>query len=78
VKGSTVNKENAITRKNLVSSLTIGLVLGGLIGLVAGVPLGWIGHRIIFQQRTAQVLLCRQQHYGLAEADLQSKCGAVY
>lgn len=78
MKGSTVSKEGSITRKNLVSSLTIGLALGSLIGLVMGVPLGWIGHRVIYQQRTAQVLLCRQQNFGLAEADLRAKCGAVY
>lgn len=60
--------------RNLVRSLVIGLILGG----VAGVPIGWFAHRVFAQQRAAQVLLCRQQHYGQAEATLQDICGTVY
>ncbi len=66
--------ERQITRKNLLSSLLIGFVLG----VVAGTPIGWFTHRIYAQQRTAQVLLCRQQSFGLAEADLQARCGTPY
>ncbi len=63
-----------ITRKNLVSSLATGLV----IGLIAGAPLGWIAHRIYYQQRAGQVLLCRQKHIGQPEAELKALCGDVY
>lgn len=66
--------EKRITRKNLVSSLLIGFG----IGILAGGPLGWFSHRIYAQQRTAQVLLCRQQSFGVSEAELQSRCGSVY
>lgn len=65
---------NHITRKNLISSLLIGVGLG----IFAGAPLGWFAHKIYGQQRAAQVLLCRQQNYGLAEPQLQSRCGSVY
>jgi hypothetical protein len=67
-------RENRITRKNLISSLGIGLAIGILIGA----PLGWFTHRVFAQQRAAQVLLCRQQNFGLPEADLQARCGEVY
>ena len=63
-----------ITRKNLVSSLATGLV----IGLIAGAPLGWFAHRIYYQQRAGQVLLCRQNHIGQPEAELKALCGDVY
>ena len=66
--------ERRITRRNLLSSLLIGLALG----VVAGTPIGWFAHRIYAQQHTAQVLLCRQQSFGLAEADLQARCGTPY
>jgi len=67
-------RENRITRKNLVSSLLIGIMLG----VIGGTPIGWFAHRIFAQQRAAQVLLCRQQNFGLPEADLQARCGEVY
>jgi hypothetical protein len=63
-----------ITRKNLVSSLATGLV----IGLIAGAPLGWFAHRIYYQQRAGQILLCRQQHVGQPEAELKQLCGNAY
>lgn len=67
-------RENRITRRNLFTSLLIGVVLG----VFAGIPIGWLSHRVYAQQRTAQVLLCRQQNFGLAEADLQARCGTPY
>lgn len=54
------------------------LIIGTLVGLGIGLPAGWFAHRLFFQQRAAQVLLCRQQHYGQPEADLQSTCGSVF
>ena len=63
-----------ITRKNLVSSLATGLV----IGIIAGAPLGWFGHRMYYQQRAGQVLLCRQQHINQPEAELKALCGSLY
>lgn len=67
-------REQQITRRNLISSLLVGLA----IGIVAGSPLGWYAHRVFAQQRTAQVLLCRQQSFGATEADLQARCGSPY
>lgn len=66
--------EKRIKRKDLFNSLVIGFLLG----LVGGTPIGWFAHRFYAQQRTAQVLLCRQQNYGLSEADLQARCGYPY
>ena len=63
-----------ITRKNLVSSLATGLVIGA----IAGAPLGWFAHRFYYQQRAGQVLLCRQQHIGQPEAELKALCGDPY
>jgi hypothetical protein len=54
------------------------LITGLLIGLIAGAPLGWFSHRIYYRYRSAQVLLCRQQHYGQPEAELQALCGSLY
>lgn len=70
----TEHPENRISRKNLVSSLLTGLI----IGIFAGAPLGWFSHGIYARQRAAQVLLCRQQSFGLPEAQLQSRCGNLY
>lgn len=67
-------KQNRIRRKDLVQSLTIGILLG----VVGGLPMGWFAHRVYFQQRTAQVLLCRQNHIGQPEVELKSLCGSVY
>jgi hypothetical protein len=64
-----------IHRRDLFNSLLIGIGLGTLL---LGLPLGWFTHRIYSQQRMAQVLLCRQQNFGLNEADLQSRCGQPY
>lgn len=70
----TRHPENQITRKNLISSLLIGLVLG----TIAGFPIGWFSHRTYAQQRAAQVLLCRQQNFGLSEVQLEARCGSLF
>jgi hypothetical protein len=67
-------EQNRIRRKDLIRSLTIGILLG----IVGGLPIGWFAHRVYFQQRTAQVLLCRQNHIGQPEVELKSLCGSVY
>jgi hypothetical protein len=67
-------RERGISRKNLFQSLMIGFGLG----VIGGLPLGWFAHRIYFQQRSAQVLLCRQQHLGVTEAELKATCGSLY
>lgn len=71
---TTRHPENRITRKNLISSLLIGVVLG----TIAGFPIGWVSHRAYAQQRAAQVLLCRQQNFGLTEAQLEGRCGSLF
>ena len=68
-------ERNRIHRRDLLNSLLIGVVLGTL---VLGIPLGWVAHRLYAQQRTAQVLLCRQQNFGASEIDLQARCGQPY
>ncbi len=64
-----------IHRRDLLNSLFIGVALGTVL---LGAPLGWFAHRIYSQQRTAQVLLCRQRNFGLTETDLQARCGQPY
>ncbi|MBD2353135.1 hypothetical protein H6G41_00605 [Tolypothrix sp. FACHB-123] len=54
------------------------LLTGFLIGLVAGAPLGWFSHQFYYRYRSAQVLLCRQQHFGQPEPQLQALCGSLY
>lgn len=68
-------ERDRIRRRDLINSLLIGMGLGTLL---LGLPLGWFGHRLYAQQRAAQVLLCRQQNFGLQEADLQARCGQPY
>lgn len=60
--------------KRLLRTFAIGLV----VGIIAGAPLGWFAHRLYAQQRAAQVLLCRQQNFGLRETELQARCGNLY
>jgi hypothetical protein len=67
------HRENRFTKKNLVNSLMIGILLG----IIVGAPIGWFVHQVFARQRAAQVLLCRQQNYGLSETDLQARCGAL-
>lgn len=64
-----------IHRRDLFNSLLIGVAIGTIF---LGAPLGWFAYRIYAQQRTAQVLLCRQQNFGLQESDLQARCGQPY
>lgn len=71
----TYEERARIHRRDLFNSLLIGIALGTVL---IGAPLGWFVHRFYAQQRTAQVLLCRQQNFGLQEADLQARCGQPY
>lgn len=66
------HEREQIRRRDLLNSLLIGVVLGTLL---LGAPLGWFAHRFYVQQRMAQVLLCRQQNFGLSENQLQARCG---
>lgn len=68
-------EKDRIHRRDLLNSLLIGVGLGTIL---LGLPLGWFAHRLYAQQRTAQVLLCRQQNFGLQEADLEARCGQPY
>jgi hypothetical protein len=68
-------ERDRIHRRDLLNSLLIGVGLGTLL---LGAPLGWFAHRVYAQQRTAQVLLCRQQNFGTSEVDLQARCGQPY
>ncbi|WNZ26870.1 hypothetical protein HJG54_34435 [Leptolyngbya sp. NK1-12] len=70
-----IQARERIHRRDLVNSLLIGIGLGALL---LGAPLGWFAHRFYAQQRTAQVLLCRQQNFGLSETELQARCGQPY
>ncbi len=70
----TVAKGNTIKRKHLVSSLITGLILGTIIGT----PIGWYAHRFYYQQRLAQILLCREQHRNQPATVVDSVCGAAF
>jgi len=60
-----------IRRRDLLNGLLIGVAPGTII---LGLPLGWFTHRIYAQRRMAQLLLCRQQNFGLLENQLQARC----
>ena len=66
--------QNVISRKNLVSSLITGLI----IGIVAGAPLGWAAHQFYAEQRLAQTVICREKNRNLPEAQVQSICGSGF
>ncbi|GAC1465354.1 MAG: hypothetical protein NVS2B14_19230 [Chamaesiphon sp.] len=68
------SERKGLGRKDLVSSLVIGLVLG----IFGGMPLGWFAHKVYYQQHSGQVLLCRQKHIGQPEYELQSLCGSAF
>jgi len=67
-------QQKVITRKNLVYSLITGLI----VGIIAGAPIGWIAHRFYAERRLAEVLICREKHTNLPEAQLQSFCGSRF
>lgn len=67
-------REKTITRKNLINSLITGLV----IGIVVGTPIGWFIHRVYFQQRLAQYLVCREQNINQPAAVLETVCGSKF
>jgi cation transporter-like permease len=67
-------EHNKITRKNLISSLATGLA----IGLVGGIPIGWVVHQVYAQQRLAQILLCHEKNRNKPEAIVESICGTRY
>ncbi len=69
-----IERQNTITRKNLVSSLMIGLI----VGILAGVPLGWIAHQFYAERRLADVLVCREKNRNLPEVQVQSLCGSRF
>lgn len=70
----TVATKNKVARKHLFSSLVTGLI----IGIIAGAPLGWFTHRFYYQQRLAQILLCRENHRNQPAAVVDSECGTLY
>ncbi|KAB8332372.1 hypothetical protein SD80_017310 [Scytonema tolypothrichoides VB-61278] len=67
-------KQNTIKRKHLISSLFTGLI----IGTIAGTPLGWIAHQYYYQQRLAQILLCRERNSNQPAAVVDSICGRSF
>ena len=71
---NTVATKNKVARKHLFSSLVAGLI----IGIIAGAPLGWVTHRFYYQQRLAQILLCRENHRNQPAAVVDSECGTPY
>ncbi len=70
----TVARKNLVARKHLVTSLVTGLI----IGIIAGSPIGWFAHQFYYQQRLAQVLLCRENHRNQPAAVVDSQCGTPY
>ena len=69
-----VERQNTITRKNLVSSLMIGLI----VGLLAGIPLGWLAYQFYAERRLADVLVCREKNRNLPEVQVQAICGSRF
>lgn len=69
-----IRNEDSIKRKHLISSL----ITGFLIGTVAGTPIGWFAHRFYYQQRLAQILVCREQNNNKSAAAVDSICGSRF
>lgn len=69
-----IRHEDSIKRKHLISSL----ITGFLIGAVAGTPIGWFAHRFYYQQRLAQILVCREQNASQSAAVVDSICGSRF
>jgi hypothetical protein len=65
---------NNIKRKHLIYSLITGLI----IGTIAGTPIGWFAHQYYYQQRLAQILLCRERNINQPAAVVDSICGRAY
>ena len=65
---------NVISRKNLISSLITGLI----IGVCAGIPLGWMAHRFYADQRLAQVMICREHNKNQPAAAVEAMCGSGF
>ncbi|WP_235083033.1 hypothetical protein ACF3DV_02625 [Chlorogloeopsis fritschii PCC 9212] len=74
IKNTTPRQDISPSRRNPLPLLMTGLLLG----LIVGAPLGWFSHQLFFRYRSAQVLLCRQQHFGQPEVELQRLCGSLY
>lgn len=68
------SRRNPIKRKHLVYSLMTGFILGTF----AGAPLGWLTHQYYYQQRLAQILLCRERNSNQPAAYVDSICGRAY
>jgi hypothetical protein len=66
--------QSTITRKNLINSLITGL----FIGLIAGIPLGWIANQYFVEKRLAETLICRERNSNQPEAVIQSICGSRF
>jgi F0F1-type ATP synthase assembly protein I len=69
--GTVTRNTNPIKRKHLVYSLITGLILGTILGA----PIGWFAHRFYYQQRLADILLCREQNINQPAAVVDSICG---
>jgi F0F1-type ATP synthase assembly protein I len=69
-----IARENTIKRKHLISSLITGLIVGA----IAGTPIGWFAHRFYYQQRLAQILVCRENNQNQPAAVVDSICGSRF
>lgn len=69
-----ITRENTIKRKHLINSLITGLIIGA----IAGTPIGWFAHRFYYQQRLAEILLCRENNRNQPAAVVDSICGTRF
>jgi F0F1-type ATP synthase assembly protein I len=69
-----IYRENTIKRKHLINSLITGLIIGA----IAGAPIGWFAHRFYYQQRLAEILLCRENNRNQPAAVVDSICGSRF